>query len=270
MAGYFRRRRRKHLRAQPFPGHWRAIIERNVALFARLPTPDQEELFGHVQVLLDEKHFEGCGGLELTDEIRVTVAAQAAMLLLHRDTDYYPRLTSILIYPTPYVVPDERPVGGGIWEEGDDVLLGHTGSRLNALVLAWDETLHGARNLADGTNVVFHEFAHQLDFEDNATDGTPLLGSRAQYASWARVLGADYERLRRAETDGTSTFLNQYGATNPAEFFAVATEFFFERPRELRARHAALYEELRSFYQQDPAEWADRPAGAGQVISPPE
>lgn len=266
MTGYFKRRRRERLRAQPFPVAWRAIIERNVRLFARLPAADQSELLGHVLVFLDEKHFEGCGGLELTDEIRVTVAAQACLLLLHRETDYYPRLTSILVYPTSYIVPEERHVGGGVWEEGEDVMLGHTQSRLNALVLAWDETLHGARDFGDGSNLVFHEFAHQLDFEDSMTDGTPLLESPAQYASWARVLGADFERLRQAEAEGTNTLLDQYGATNPAEFFAVATEFFFERPRELRAKHAALYEELRSFYRQDPAEWADEspPSGVGE------
>lgn len=265
MTGYFKRRRRERLRAQPFPKEWRAIIERNVRLFARLPAADQSELLGHVLVFVDEKHFEGCGGLRLTDEMRVTVAAQACLLLLHRETDYYPRLTSILIYPTSYIVPEERHVGGGVWEEGEDVMLGHTQSRLNAVVLAWDETLHGARNVGDGSNLVFHEFAHQLDFEDSVTDGTPLLESPAQYASWARVLGTDFDRLRQAESEGANTLLDQYGATNPAEFFAVATEFFFDRPRELHAKHAALYEELRSFYRQDPAEWADEspPSGAG-------
>jgi MtfA peptidase len=254
MLDYFKRRRRQRLRAEPFPAEWRQIIERNVAVFQQLPLGDQTELLGHVQVLLDEKHFEGCGGLELTDEIRVTVAAQASVLLLRREPTYYPRLTSILIYPSTYVVPSER-ADDGLWEDRDEALLGHTGRTLGALVLAWDATLRGARNFHDGDNVVFHEFAHQLDFEDDAVDGTPLLQSRTQYVSWARVLGADFEELRRASDDSRATFLDQYGATNPAEFFAVATEFFFERPRELRERHAALYAELRSFYRQDPAEW---------------
>src|SRR5471030_1726046 len=225
MMNFFKQRRRRRLRAQPFPAEWREVIERNMPLFARLPLHDQAELLGHIQVLLAEKHFEGCGGLELTDEIRVTVAAQACVLLLHRETDYYPRLTSILIYPSAYVQSEDRPVGGGIWEEGSDALLGHTAPRLGALVLAWDAALHGARNFHDGDNVVFHEFAHQLDFEDFVVDGTPPLDSRTQYASWARVLSADYEQLRRARAEGSATFLNQYGATNPAEFFAVATEF---------------------------------------------
>ena len=222
---------------------------------------DRRELLGHTQVLLEEKHFEGCGGLELTDEIRVTVAAQASVLLLHRDTDYYPRLTSILIYPTAYVVPGERPVGGGVWEESDEVRLGHTAPRLGALLVAWDDALRGARDVDDGENVVLHEFAHQLDFEDFVADGTPLLESR-QYASWGRVLGAEYEALRQASDDAAPTLIDQYGSQNPAEFFAVVTELFFERPQAFRQRHPALYEELRAFYHQDPTTWVDRAPGS--------
>jgi len=151
-------------------------------------------------------------------------------------------------------VPGERPVGEGIWEEGEEVYLGHTASHLGALVIAWDDVRRGARTFNDAENVVFHEFAHQLDFEDHSADGTPLLESR-QYASWARVLGAEYEALQQAADDATPTLIDQYGATNPAEFFAVVTELFFERPAALRARHPALYAELEAFYQQDPSSW---------------
>jgi len=254
MIDLFKSSRRDRLRALPFPGEWERIVERNISAYAHLPAEDQRELRGHVQVLLAEKHWEGCGGLELTDEIRVTIAAQASILLLHRDTDYYPRLTSILVYPSAYVVPGERPVGGGIWEEGEEVYLGHTSSHLGALVIAWDDVIRGARTFNDADNVVFHEFAHQLDFEDHSVDGTPLLESR-QYASWARVLGAEYEALQRATDDASPTLIDQYGATNPAEFFAVVTELFFERPAALRARHPDLYAELEAFYRQDPASW---------------
>jgi Mlc titration factor MtfA (ptsG expression regulator) len=256
MLSFFKSRRREELRAEPLPTEWRRTIERNVPIVLRLPPADQQELYGHVQIFVAEKHFEGAGGLELTDEIRVTIAAQACLLLLHRDTDYYPLLKSIIVYPSTYVVPGEHSIGGGVWEEGEDELLGHTSRKLSALVLAWDSTLHGARDVRDGENVVFHEFAHQLDFESGDSNGTPLLGSNQQYASWARVLGAEYERLRRVSVEGRPSVLDEYGAENPAEFFAVATEAFFERPVELRAKHAALYEELRTFYQQDPASWA--------------
>jgi MtfA peptidase len=257
MSGLFKKWRRQRLRTLPLSAEWQRIIERNVSAYSRLSAEDRRELLGHTQVLLAEKHFEGCGGLQLTDEIRITVAAQASVLLLHRDTDYYPRLTSILIYPSAYVVSEEQHIGGGIWEAGEDVRLGHTSAQLGALVIAWDDVIRGARTFDDGDNVVFHEFAHQLDFEDHAVDGTPLLESR-QYVSWARVLGGEYEALRRAANDATATLIDQYGATNPAEFFAVVTELFFERPAALRERHPALYEELRKFYQQDPATWRNR------------
>lgn len=258
MFGLFKRRRRTRLRAAPFPAAWKRIIERNVAVYRRLPREDQRELLGHVQVLLAEKHFEGCGGLALTDEIRVTIAAQAAVLLLHRETDYYPELKSILVYPTAYVVSDERPVGGGMWTDNDEIRLGHTAPTLGALVIAWDDALRGARTMDDGANVVFHEFAHQLDFEDRVVDGTPQL-ERRQYASWARVLSAEFDALRRAADEARPTLIDQYGATNPAEFFAVLTELFFERPAELGVRHPALYRELRAFYRQDPATWPSEP-----------
>jgi Mlc titration factor MtfA (ptsG expression regulator) len=250
---FLKRRRRERLRATPFPREWRRFIEQNVPMFSRLSKADREELLGHIQVFIAEKHFEGCGGLELTDEMRVTIAAQACMLLLHRDSDYYPRVTSILVYPSTYVAQEDRNIGGGIWEEGDEVRLGHTHERMGVIVLAWDAALHGSRIWDDGPNVVLHEFAHQLDFENASTDGTPLLDSRQQYVSWARVLGAEYDELRRIDETGGASFLDTYGATNPAEFFAVVTEMFFERPVELRERHPELYDELKRFYRQDPA-----------------
>lgn len=250
--GLFARRRRERLRAQPFPPGWRAIVEHNLPVFQRLTAADQDELLGHVQVFLAEKSFEGCGGLRLTDEIRVTIAAQACMLLLHRETDYYPNLTSILVYPSGYTANEDRPLGGGIWEEGDEGRLGHTARELRAMVLAWDAAKQGAADPSDGRNLVLHEFAHQLDFENLVADGTPALATRGAYVAWARVMSAEFEALRHAENVGLPTLLDQYGATNPAEFFAVATEAFFEQPRALKARHPALFAELNAFFSQDP------------------
>jgi MtfA peptidase len=251
--GVLKERRRRRLRAEPPPREWRAIATRNLPVFRRLPRSDQAELLGHVQVFLSEKIFEGCGGLELTDEIRVTIAAQACLLLLHRETDYYPTLTTILVYPTGYAVEVEEPIAPGIWEERNDHRLGHTGRSLNALVLAWDSVKHGAADPADGENLVLHEFAHQLDFENAADDGTPALETRGGYLAWARVMGAELEALRAAEEADEPTVLDTYGIENPSEFFAVATEAFFERPRALRARHPELYAELERFFRQDPA-----------------
>lgn len=250
--GLFAERRRERLRVQPFPSVWRAILERNLAFFRRLSHADREELLGHVQVFLAEKHFEGAGGLDLTDEMRVTIAAQACLLLLHRKTDYYPELTSIIVYPTGYTATEVRHIGGGVWEEGPEDRLGHTASHLGALVLAWDAARRGAADPSDGQNVVLHEFAHQLDFENRNADGTPALETHAEYLAWARVMSAEFDELRRAEATGVATVLDAYGATNPTEFFAVATEAFFERPRTLRERHPGLYQELQKFYRQDP------------------
>lgn len=254
--GFLKKRRRERLRARPVPPEWRAIVERNLRIFRRLPSADQAELLSHVQVFLAEKQFEGCGGLELTDEICVTIAAQACLLLLHRETDYYPELISILVYPSGYTAHGERQVAEHIWEEGPEERLGHTAQRLGALVLAWDEAKHGAADPTDGENLVLHEFAHQLDFEDRSGDGTPALGTRAEYLAWARVMNAEFAALRAAEEANAPTVLDTYGAENPAEFFAVATETFFEQPRALQAKHPALYAELKRFFRQDPATYS--------------
>jgi MtfA peptidase len=251
--GFLKRRRRRNLRAKPVPPAWTLILTRNLPVFRRLPAEDQAELLKHVQIFLAEKRFEGCGGLELTDEIRLTIAAQACLLLLHRETDYYPQLSTVLVYPSTYVAHEERHLEGPIWEEGEEYRLGHAARQLGVIVLAWDAANWGAANPSDGQNVVLHEFAHQLDFEDYATDGAPALATRAEYLAWARVMSSEFNALRAAEEAGTPTVLDTYGATNPAEFFAVATEAFFERPSLLRARHPELYAELRKFFRQDPA-----------------
>lgn len=260
--GFLKRRRRRNLRGQTIPPAWRSTLTRSLALFRRLPPADQTELLRHIQVFLAEKRFEGCGGLELTDEIRLTIAAQACVLLLHRETDYYPQLSTILVYPSSYIVPGERHLEGPIWEEGDQTLLGHATDRLGSIVLAWDAAKRGAADSSDGRNLVLHEFAHQLDFEDYATDGAPALATRAEYATWAQVMRSEFEALQAADEAGSPTVLDPYGATNPAEFFAVATEAFFERPRELRARHSELYLALGQYFRQDPARHFVEPATA--------
>lgn len=261
--GFLKRRRRRNLRGQTIPFAWRSTLTRSLSLFRRLPPEDQTELLRHIQVFLAEKRFEGCGGLELTDEIRLTIAAQACVLLLHRETDYYPQLSTILVYPSSYIVPGERHLEGPIWEEGDQTFLGHATDRLGSIVLAWDAAKEGAVNSSDGRNLVLHEFAHQLDFEDYATDGAPALATRAEYATWAEVMRREFKALQAADEAGSPTVLDTYGATNPAEFFAVATEAFFERPRDLRARHPELYGALGQYFRQDPARHFVEPATAG-------
>lgn len=248
----FKKRRRNRLANQRFPGEWLAIIERNVPFYKKLPPEDKKELQRHIHVFIGEKRFEGCGGLEITDEIKVTIAAQACILLLHRETDYYPGLLSILVYPQAYVARKIQHLVGGIVAEGPDIRLGeswHGGS----VVLSWDDVRRSAADIQDGHNVVFHEFAHQLDSSGARRDSTPVLQNRSTYIAWARILQKDYKKLRRDVNCNRDTFLNRYGAANPAEFFAVATECFFEQPGQLQKLHPDLYDELKHFYQQDPA-----------------
>lgn len=248
----FKKWRRNQLARRQFPGEWLAIIERNVPFHRRLPPEDKKQLQRHILVFLGEKRFEGCGGLEITDEIRVTIAAYACILLLHRKTDYYPGLSSILVYPRSYVVPKTRHSVGGVVVEGPDVRLGESWRR-GAVVLSWDDVRRKAADIHDGHNVVLHEFAHQLDTSGARGDSTPILNSRSTYVTWARILQKDYERLRRQVGRHRTAVLDEYGATDPAEFFAVATEYFFEMPRELQKAWPSLYREMKRFYQQDPA-----------------
>jgi Mlc titration factor MtfA (ptsG expression regulator) len=252
-----KQRRRRRLQAQPFPKEWLATIKRNVSFFHRLSANDRAELFGHTQVFLAEKRFEGCDGLEITDEVRITIAAQACLLLLHRKTDYFPRLLTILVYPSTYVAEDRRHVHGHVWQEGKMARLGETGRWLGAIVLAWDAVKSGAADPSDGKNVVLHEFAHQLDYENYAEDGAPALATRDQRLSWQEVMRGEFASLRAADETGISALLDTYGATNPAEFFAVSTEAFFERPRALRARHPKLYAELQRYFHQNPVEYSE-------------
>ncbi len=252
MLRWLTRRRRIALRKHTLPPEWGAIIEQNVPFVAKLSDDDRAELAGHVQVFLAEKHFEGCGGLELTDEIRVTIAAQACVLLLHRETDYFGKLVSILVYPSTYVVSGERHIGSGIMSEDSEARLGESWVS-GVVVLVWDSVLSGAQDMNDGHNVVLHEFAHQLDQESGAGNGAPILPHRSMYVAWARVLGQEFEALVNETRQRHRSVIDGYGATNPAEFFAVVTEAFFEKPRQLRAKHPELYAEFQHFYQQDPA-----------------
>jgi Mlc titration factor MtfA (ptsG expression regulator) len=246
---WWKERRRRHILEEPFPADWRGILGRNVPLVSQLDGAERKTLEDKVRIFIDEKRFEGCGGLDLTDEMRVTIAGQACLLLLHLDEkDVFPTVESVLVYPSAYKAPsvpqpagiviDELPRAGESWERG-------------TMVLAWDEVVRSAHDPRH--NLVLHEFAHALDQEDGSADGAPVLPVSAMYGPWARVLGAEYERLTQAIREGHRTSIDPYGATSPAEFFAVVTEAFFGQPRELLGKHPALYDQLRAFYRQDPA-----------------
>jgi MtfA peptidase len=216
-----------------------------------------------VQQFLYEKKFVGCAGLDVTDEMRVTIAGQACLLLLGRvgDTgkpDIYPTLDLILVYPGAFLVPRKQvDVSGVVTEERQDLLGESWGD--GRVILSWDHVRRAGHAESAGHNVVLHEFAHQLDSESGNTNGAPYLGSSERYRSWSEVLSRDYANLRQEAMWGTQGVLDHYGATNPAEFFAVATESFFEQPHQLAAQHPALYQEFLKYYRIDPRQWQGAP-----------
>jgi Mlc titration factor MtfA (ptsG expression regulator) len=245
---WLKQRRRRQLLATPFPPEWLIFLRKNVPLYGQLSEAEQAKLRDDLRIFVVERHWEGCGGLTVTDEMKVTIAAQACLLVLNIEHDYFSRVPSILVYPSGYRAPAERRGPDGTVNP-DAGRLGEAWYR-GPVILAWDTVLNGP----EGQNVVLHEFAHQLDFLDGYADGTPLLSSREAYRRWHEVMTAEYQRLIRESESGHARVLDAYGATNPAEFFAVATEAFFEKPLPLRQRHPALYEVLRDYYRQDPAE----------------
>lgn len=255
-----RRRRRARLRAQPFPEEWRELLRDEMVHYRRLPAGIRERVEGHVLVLLAEKNWEAAGGLELSDEMCVLIAAQASLLLLGEpdaDATYFPRLYSIIVYPTAYWTTQHADVGSGQLIEYEQVNLGESWD-LGSLILSWEEVDVDLDEPFDGHNVVLHEFAHQLDQADGTADGVPSLGSRDAYAAWSTVFQSAWDRQQRDLVRGRKPLLDPYGAEGPAEFFAVATEAFFERSRALRRGEPELYACLVDFYGVDPAEWETR------------
>ena len=270
---WFKKPRRQTVNAVALPAPWEEIPHGRFPIYEQLSESDRGELRSLIQWFVSAKRFEGCGGLIVTDEIRLTVAAQACLLLLHRSTDCYERLRSILVYPSTYFARTSRQVSGNVVSDEESARLGESWQH-GAVVLAWDSVRAGAANPFDGQNVVFHEFAHQLDQENGRADGAPILGKGMTllervgvYRSWARVLAEEYEQLRRRSRKGRKTVLDTYGGSNPAEFFVVATECFFEKPRQLLRKHPQLYAELQRFYRQDPAAWFKEPTtSANQTV----
>jgi Mlc titration factor MtfA (ptsG expression regulator) len=249
-----RKVRRRKLLATPPPPTWLPILEATLPMIGKLSDEHKRQLFGKMQVFLAEKSFEGCGGLEISEKIKVTIAAQACMLLLGRETGIYPKLKTILVYPHTYQGGRKGMFGG---DNGETARLGESWD-CGVVVLSWNSVVGGARNFEDGHNVTFHEFAHQLDQEDGAADGAPVLGERSAYATWAHVFNHEYKALVKLTRRGRKDTMDRYGATNPAEFFAVATETFFEKPKQLKTKHPELFEELQYYYRVDPTEWTER------------
>jgi Mlc titration factor MtfA (ptsG expression regulator) len=256
LLGLRARARRRRLRAAPLPRAWAATLERVLDRYPRMPAASRDELHGRVNEFIADKQIAGCGGLELNDGMRVTIAANACLLLLHRNVPTFPNVRTVLVYPTAFVAEfaeDEE----WLRHEFEEVRAGESWDG-GPLVLAWDEVLADAE-AGDDRNVILHEFAHKLDEQNPDGDGLPPLGSAEQQARWAQVMQREYATLRAAADRGLDSLIDPYGAESPAEFFAVITETFFTQPLPLQRQHPQLYRALRDCFRSDPASWAPPP-----------
>lgn len=249
---FWPRLRRRQIINESFPREWEDILERRLSVYSKLPAALQQQLRDLIKVFIRDKTFVGCADLEVTEEMKVVIAAQACLLLLNHPSYEYPELRAIYIYPTAFRATREVRDELGLVSTQSRDLLGESWNT-GKVILAWDDVDKGIRNFSDGYNVVLHEFAHQLDHESGAANGAPLLYTKAAYKSWAYVLGREFEKLQHSRG---RNIIDYYGATNPAEFFAVATETFFEEPAKLHEHHRELFEQLKEYYRLDPREWA--------------
>jgi len=246
------KKQRLKLLKMPLKPEFEKILLKNIPPYKRLSEKMRKELQGLVNIFLYEKEFEGCGGLELTDEMRITIAGEACLLLLNRNlTDCFPDLQTILVYPTAYVASGAEIIGGRRVENAVTTRAGESWQN-GAVVLAWDHIKHGAQDCNDGHNVVLHEFGHQLDQESGAANGAPPLKT---YHTWTQVMGNNFQELCEKVEEHRKDVIDPYGATNPAEFFAVTTETFFEKPEKLKKEHPKLFQQLQKYYQVNPIEW---------------
>ena len=248
-----RKKRRAEIMSRPIPQKWEDYLKKDFELYNHLPKSLQEKLNGYVAVFIDEKEFIGCAGLEVTESMKVIIAAQAMLLVLgQKKCHFYPKLWRIELYPTAY----KAMAHDGMTVE-ESVRLGESwlGGRM---VLSWNHSKQGAYKWQDGQSVVLHEFAHQLDQIDGNADGVPTLDNGYAYSSWADVMGGEYRKMLKEIEKHHKTLLDEYGATNPAEFFAVATETFFEKSAQMKKKIPETYQILKDFYKLDPASWMEK------------
>ena len=259
LLGYpsWRAYQRRKVWQQPFPTRWRRILRRRVPIVQRLPVDLQLQLKKHIQVFIAEKVFIGCGGLKVTEDMRVVVAAQACLLLLNRPAYYFRNVRQILLYPQAFVVSRSSTDFAGVQQDHRQALAGESWTQ-GQVILSWQDTLEGAATADDGRNVVIHEFAHQLDQENGNATGAPLpnLGDRRYDAKrWQAAMAQGFAHLQHEAQNGTPGLLNHYGAQDPAEFFAVVSEAFFEQGAALADHYPAVYAELQAYYKVNPAAW---------------
>jgi Mlc titration factor MtfA (ptsG expression regulator) len=253
---WFRDYRRKKILAVPFPSEWERHIQKNIQYYQYLNDLEKKRLRDLIQIFIAEKSWLGCNGLELTDEIRVIIAAQACLLILALPKDYYRNVKSIYVYPTTVLSPEE-PIGFFEVSTGPSLgpmpILGeahHDGP----VILVWDAVKRDTRHPERGHNLVYHEFAHKLDMLDGSADGTPPLTTPEEYQRWIEICSEEYVGLCDKVDRDKPTFFDSYAATNEAEFFSVVTEVFFSKPERMKRHHPNLYQVLQHFYRQDPAQ----------------
>lgn len=251
----WRRLARRDLFETPFPEEYRTLLLKNTPLYGALKDQDRKKLESLVRILIAEKNFIGTGGLKLSEEMCVAIAARACLLILRRvelDGELYPGLGSIVVYPDAFRAKVVRREGYVV-HEGEEVRAGESWDQ-GTVVLSWQAAKEGAKHPHDGHDVVLHEFAHQLDGQQGSMNGTPELPSDGSYSAWAKILSEEFHSLRKDLAEHNKTDIDAYGATNPAEFFAVLTEEFFEKPATLSKKHPSLYAELVAYYRLDPLE----------------
>ena len=244
---------RMRLMDSEFPDHWKEVLKKDFPLYNKLPHEIRDKLHSYINVFMEEKSFEACGSLdELTEEMCITIAAQACLLLVNGRCGFYDKLTTILVYPDMYSAGSQQNKDGTIGKSGSR--LGESWEK-GTVILSWKHSLRGPAIANDGQNLVIHEFAHQLDQWDGAADGAPLKGFVNEHKDWSKNFQEAYDKHGKLLKAGRKLVIDAYGATNPAEFFAVSTETFFEKPRKLSKRYPDIYEELKNFYQLDPLSW---------------
>lgn len=236
-----------------FPSEWEEIITRRLPFLDKLEKQLVVELRNDIKLFVAKKSFYGCDGLEMTDEIRVTIAASACLLLLNRQTEVYPKLRYILVYPAAFKKTAQQNNQDGTVRQAHTGLLGESWSN-GKVILSWSDVESGVENFDDGQNVVLHEFAHQLDSHSGSTNGAPRLRKNS-YSVWSDVFSKEFESLIKSRDKNYKATMDYYGATNPAEFFAVATETFFEKPEQMNRKHPELFEQLKVYYSVDPSGW---------------
>lgn len=262
MFGIFRNWRRRRILANHLFDRslWQRLLS-DVPVLAALDNARLERLQALTALFQHEKTFEPAGGLELTDEMRLRITALACLPVLELGLDRYDSVRTVIVYPGGFLVRNREQVDeDGVVHTGDDVLSGEAWEQ-GPVVLAWEDVL--ASGLGEGYNVVIHEFAHKLDYEEGAINGMPLLHRSMDAAEWASVFQAAYDELCTAVDNGQDTWLDPYASESPAEFFAVCSELFFERPTEFREHYPQLHEQLAAYYRQQPER--DWPSVSGFV-----